>query len=156
NFMVLGLLLEKITGQPLDALLRTDITGPLKLRDTGFNPLTWLAPAQRGRLAATDATPGGRGLLRGVVHDANAAALGGVAGHAGLFSTSNDLAVIGQLLLDGGEYTGTRILAAATVRRMLTNANSGLPAVNPDHRPGWSSSCGLGVKLNQPWFMGRL
>jgi CubicO group peptidase (beta-lactamase class C family) len=94
---------------------------------------------------------------RGAVHDGNASAMGGVAGHAGLFSTAADLAVLGQMLLSGGEYRGTRVLSEATVRRMLTNANPGLPAVpDPDHGPGWSSANGLGVRLDQPWFMGRL
>jgi len=156
--IVLGLTLEKIIGQPLDTLVKTGLTGPLGLRDTGFTPLAWLPPEARvTRLVATEATSA-RGLLRGSVHDPSANALNGVAGNAGLFSTAADLAVVGQMLLNGGQHAGTRVLAEATVRRMLTNANTGLPAVDPysGARPGWSSAQGLGIRLNQPWFMGRL
>ncbi|HEX5596032.1 MAG TPA: serine hydrolase, partial [Micromonosporaceae bacterium] len=105
-------------------------------------------------LVATDARSS-RGLLRGVVHDDVANHLGGVAGHAGLFSTAKEVGIIGQMLLNGGTYGGKRVLAEATVGRMLTNVNSGLPAVDPE-RPNRSSAHGLGVVLNQPWFMGKL
>jgi CubicO group peptidase (beta-lactamase class C family) len=152
GLMVLAHLLETLDGRPLDDLVRTGLTGPLGLRDTGFRPTAW--PARPDRLVATDARSS-RGLLRGVVHDQVAHAAGGVAGHAGLFSTAADLAVVGQLLLNGGEYGGTRLLGEATVRRMLTNANVGLPAIDAE-RPGRSSTHGLGVELAQPWFMGRL
>jgi CubicO group peptidase (beta-lactamase class C family) len=152
GLMVLGLLAEKITGRRLDALLRSGLTGPLGLRDTGFRPLDWLR--DRGRLVATDARPA-RGLLRGVVHDGIASTLGGVAGHAGVFGTAADLAVVGQMLLDAGTYAGRRVLAEATVRRMLVNANDGLPAVDAE-RPNRTSTHGLGVELDQTWFMGKL
>jgi CubicO group peptidase (beta-lactamase class C family) len=155
GLMVLGQLLERLTGHPLDQQLRTELTGPLGLRDTGFTPLRWLGAADREtRLVATHARPP-RGLVRGIVHDDVANVLGGICGHAGVFTTAADLAVIGQLLLDGGQYRGRRILTEATVRRMLVNANAGLPAIDPD-RVGRSSSHGLGVELDQPWFMGRL
>jgi CubicO group peptidase (beta-lactamase class C family) len=155
GLMVVGKLVEKVTGQPLDRALRSGLTDPLGLRHTGFNPNTWLSAADRANLlVATDARSS-RGLLRGVVHDDVANRLGGVAGHAGIFSTAEEVAVIGQLLLNGGTYRGKRILAASTVARMLRNANSGLPAVDPE-RPGRTSDHGLGVVLNQPWFMGRL
>jgi CubicO group peptidase (beta-lactamase class C family) len=155
GLMVLGKLVEKVTGQRLDQALKSGLTGPLGLRYTGFNPNTWLSSADRSsRLVATDARSS-RGLLRGVVHDDVANHLGGIAGHAGVFSTAADLAVIGQLLLNGGTYGGKRILAEATVKRMLTNINTGLPAVDPE-RPNRSSAHGLGVVLNQPWFMGKL
>jgi serine-type D-Ala-D-Ala carboxypeptidase len=151
NFLVLGLMLEKVTGRPLDALVH-DLAASLGLRDTGFNPRGWLSPQDRStRLVATDVK-----RERGAVHDGNAYAMGGVAGHAGIFTTAADLAVVGQMLLGGGEYRGTRVLAEATVRRMLVNANAGLPAVdNPEHK-GWTSAYGLGVRLEQPWFMGKL
>jgi CubicO group peptidase (beta-lactamase class C family) len=155
GLMILGRLLEKVTGKPLDALTRTELTEPLGLRDTGFTPLKWLAKAdQETRLVATDARPA-RGLLRGVVHDGVADRLGGVAGHAGLFSTARDLAILGQLLLNGGEYGGHRVLAESTVRAMLRNVNAGLPAIDAE-RPNRSADHGLGVELNQPWFAGGL
>lgn len=155
GLMVLGKLIEKVTGQRLDQALKTGLTGPLGLRYTGFNPKKWLsATDQATRLVATDARSS-RGLLRGVVHDDVANRLGGIAGHAGIFGTAHEVGVIGQMLLNGGTYGGKRILAAATVRRMLTNVNEGLPAIDPE-RPNRSSAHGLGVVLNQPWFMGKL
>jgi CubicO group peptidase (beta-lactamase class C family) len=90
-----------------------------------------------------------------VVHDENAFALGGVAGHAGIFASAVDVAVIGQLLLNGGEYGGVRILEPETVRRALTDVNGGLPARDPANRAGRSAH-GLGFELNQAWYMGRL
>ena len=152
GLMVLGRLVEKLTGKSLDRALRDHLTTPLGLTDTGFRPLTWVRDRQR--LVATDARST-RGLLRGTVHDDVCNALGGVAGHAGVFSTAADVAVIGQLLLDGGTYRGTRILAAATVRAMLANVNEGKPAIDAE-RPGRSADHGLGVEIDQPWFMGRL
>ncbi|GAA0802464.1 hypothetical protein Sya03_04590 [Spirilliplanes yamanashiensis] len=148
--MVLAQLVEKVTGRPLDAALRDDVTGPLGLTGTGFRPLTWVG--DRDRLVATDAR---RGLLRGTVHDDVCRRLGGVAGHAGVFGTAADVAAIGRLLLGGGALDGTRLLSAPIVREMLTDQNAGKPAVDPD-RPGRTAAHGLGVVLDQPWFMGRL
>jgi CubicO group peptidase (beta-lactamase class C family) len=143
---------EKITGTSLDTALRDNLTTPLGLTDTGFLPLTWVA--DKRRLVATDARSS-RGLLRGTVHDDVAYRLGGVAGHAGVFATAADVAVIGQMLLDGGTYAGKRILSAAVVERMRTDVNRGKPAIDAE-RPGRTADHGLGVEMNQPWFMGRL
>ncbi|WP_203700542.1 serine hydrolase domain-containing protein [Asanoa iriomotensis] len=155
GLMVAAFLVEQMTGQTLDAALKTQLTGPLGLRDTGFKPLTWLSRAdQAARLVATDARTS-RGLLRGTVHDDVANIMGGVAGSAGVFSTAADLAVIGNMLLNGGTHGGKRILSANIVKRMLTNANKGKPAIDPE-RPFRTADHGLGVVLNQPWFMGRL
>ena len=155
GLMVAGKIVEKVTGSRLDQALKANLTGPLGLRDTGFNPNTWLSgTAKATRLVATDARSS-RGLLRGTVHDDVANHLGGVAGHAGVFASATDLAAIGQMLLDGGTYQGRRVLAAGTVRRMLGNHNAGKPAIDPE-RPNRTSAHGLGVVLNQPWFMGRL
>jgi CubicO group peptidase (beta-lactamase class C family) len=155
GLMVAGKIVEKVTGQRLEQALKTNLTGPLGLRDTGFTPNTWLSTsAKTTRLVATDARSS-RGLLRGTVHDDVANHLGGIAGHAGIFASAADLAAIGQLLLGGGTYQGTRILAEATVRKMLTNANAGKPAIDPD-RPNRTSAHGLGVVLDQSWFMGKL
>ena len=155
GLMILGQLLEKVTGSSLAALVSAELTGPLGLRETGFLPQTWLSPADRAaRLVATDARSN-RGLLRGTVHDQVADAMGGVAAHAGLFGTAHDLAVVGQMLINGGEYNGVRVLSEQTVRLMLTNVNAGKPAIDED-RPGRSATHGLGVELDQPWFMGKL
>ncbi len=155
GLMVLAQLVERLTGTSLDRALRDNITTPLGLKDTGFTPLKWLGAKDRAaRLVATDARSS-RGLLRGTVHDDVCNRLGGVAGHAGVFATAKDVAVIGQLLLNGGTYNGRRILSAAIVKKMLTNANKGKKAIDAE-RPGRPADHGLSVVLNQPWFMGRL
>jgi CubicO group peptidase (beta-lactamase class C family) len=152
GLMVLGRLVEKLTGKSLDKAVRDNLTTPLGLKDTGYVPLKWVSNKQR--LVATDARTS-RGLLRGTVHDDAANHLGGVAGHAGLFGTAKDVAVIGQMLLNGGTYNGRRILSAAIVRQMTTNQNKGKPAIDPD-RPHRTADHGLGVELHQTWFMGKL
>lgn len=141
NLITLGELAEAAGGRPLDELVADGITRPLGMRDTGYNPPWYL----RSRIAATEyqrAT--GRGLVWGEVHDENAWALGGVAGHAGVFSTAADLAVLAQTLLNGGSYGQARILRPDTVRQMLTA------------QPGTAGRRGLGLELNQPSYMGAL
>ena len=155
GLMVLGQMVEKLTGKSLDKALRDNLTTPLGLTGTGFLPLRWLsASAKTKRLVATDARTS-RGLLRGTVHDDVCNVLGGVAGHAGIFATAEDVAAIGQMLLNGGTLNGRRVLSPAIVQRMLTNQNKGKKAYDPE-RPNRPSDHGLGVVLNQPWFMGTL
>jgi len=150
GLITLGRLLERVGGVPLDDLVRRHVTDPLGLRDTRFNP-----DADPERMVATEAKPG-RGLVRGVVHDENAYAMGGVAGHAGLFSTAADLARLGEFLAgDVLAGDGTRLLRPETMALLRTDANPGLPSIDPEHRPGRAAH-GLGVELNQPWYMGRL
>lgn len=144
GFITLGVLVERLAGARLDDLVRAQITGPLGMRDTMFMPPAALWP----RVAATEYMPWtGRAMVRGQVHDEAAWALGGVAGHAGLFGTAADLAVFGQLLANGGEYAGVRILRQQMVTRMLANANAGL---------GPAAAHGLGVALDRPEYMGAL
>lgn len=103
NLIALQHVLERATGEGLDALVREHLTDPLGMYDTRFAPPSSWVP----RIAATEdqRRPWGRldrGLLRGVVHDENAFAMGGVAGHAGLFSTAWDLALFCRAMLDRG------------------------------------------------------
>ncbi|GLY68620.1 serine hydrolase domain-containing protein [Amycolatopsis taiwanensis] len=143
NLMTLGFLVERVTGATLDTVVRDRITTPLGMVDTGFNP-----PAGKlARIAATEdeLTPP-RGMLRGQVHDENAWALGGVSGHAGIFSTAGDLAIVAQAILNGGSYRGARILRPDTVREMLTNYNGAFP----------DDAHGLGFELDQMFYMGGL
>ncbi|GIG85781.1 serine hydrolase [Plantactinospora endophytica] len=147
GLIALGVLVERVTGRPLEHLVAAEVTGPLRMHDTGYNP----APALRHRIAATEYQPyANRGIVWGEVHDENAWALGGVAGHAGLFSTAADLAIFCQMLLNGGEYRGARILRESTVRDMLVNYNAGLETRYPD------SDRGLGFELNKHGYMGPL
>ncbi|MCP2270706.1 serine hydrolase domain-containing protein [Actinokineospora diospyrosa] len=143
NLITLGVLVERLSGEPLDVVVAKRITTPLGLTDTGYNP----SADKRGRIAATEfQTAPVRGMVRGEVHDENAWSLGGVAGHAGIFSTAKDLAVLGQTILNGGIYRGKRILREATVREMLTNHNAAYPG----------NAHGLGFELDQRWYMGGL
>jgi CubicO group peptidase (beta-lactamase class C family) len=143
NLITLGMLVHRVTGKTLDTVVRQRITAPLGMTDTGYRP----PPAKRHRIAATEyQSDPPRGMLRGEVHDENAWALGGVAGHAGMFSTARDLAVLGQALLNGGNYAGARILRPDTVRAMFTNYTAAF--TGEDH--------GLGIQVNQPWYMGGL
>ncbi|MCF6521974.1 serine hydrolase domain-containing protein [Streptomyces sp. JJ36] len=144
NLITAGRVAEEIAGKGLDALVAELITGPLGMRDTGYNP-----PAGRlHRIAATEYQPWtGRGMVRGTVHDENAWYLGGVAGHAGIFSTAADMAVFGQTVLNGGVHAGTRLLREDTVRTMLTNHNAHL---------GGGAARGLGWQLDQRWYMDAL
>lgn len=146
NMMTLQLVLQKITGQTLDVLVRNGITAPLGMRDTMYDPPASLRP----RIAAEEYELGPgepqRGLVWGQVHDENAWALGGVSGHAGVFSTVDDMAIFAQTLLNGGIYAGHRILSPRSVTRMLTDYNQAFPG----------DSHGLGFELDQRWYMGRL
>ena len=116
DMVVLQAVIERITGSTLDQLAAERIFRPLGMADTRFTPDTSDAALLR-RIAPTavDSTRGG--LLHGVVHDGNAWALGGVSGHAGLFSSARELATFTQMLLNGGSYDGVRILAPSTVAR---------------------------------------
>ncbi|WP_328869211.1 serine hydrolase [Streptomyces sp. NBC_00287] len=147
NLISLQLVLEKISGRPLDALLHEDITGPLGMDRTRYNPPASWKP----RIAATeDARKPWSGLERGLVwgevHDENAFSLGGVAGHAGVFSCAWDLAVLGRTLLNGGAYGRTRILEPESVELMFTDFNTAFPG--DEH--------GLGFELYQHWYMGAM
>ncbi|MEV5983947.1 serine hydrolase domain-containing protein [Streptomyces sp. NPDC052051] len=154
NLLLLQYVLERVTGRTLDVLVRDGITRPLGMTATGFGPRACCeSPVvrQAGGTFAAGPGPGAaatedqrrpwakvdRGMLRGEVHDENAWALGGVAGHAGLFATARDLAVFCRTLLAGGSYGPARILGPDIVELMFTPP-------------------GFGFALDQPWFMGAL
>jgi CubicO group peptidase (beta-lactamase class C family) len=112
SFMSLGLVVEKAAGQPLDEFARDNIFRPLGMSQTMFRPGEEL----RARTAPTEKRNGE--WLVGEVHDPRAAKLGGVAGHAGLFSTAEDLAAYAEMMRLGGEYGGVRILKHGTWETM--------------------------------------
>jgi uncharacterized protein YbbC (DUF1343 family)/CubicO group peptidase (beta-lactamase class C family) len=114
NFIVLGELIKRLSGEAVDAFARKHIFAPLGMRETMFRPDKALAE----RAATTEKR--GDHWMRGEVHDPRAYLLGGVAGHAGLFATADDLAVFAQMFLNGGSYGGQRILKPETVRLMTT------------------------------------
>lgn len=113
NMITMQLVIEAVAGMPLDQFLAEHVYEPLGMHDTGFAPDI----AMRTRVAPTELQEWRGGQVHGEVHDENAWALGGVAGHAGLFSSARDLAVFAQMMLNGGEYGGVRILKPSTVAR---------------------------------------
>jgi CubicO group peptidase (beta-lactamase class C family) len=111
NFILLGNLVRRVSSMGLDHYCRDSFYAPLHMLHTGFNP---------GAKTDTAATLGGRnGVLNGVVQDPNARLLGGIAGHAGLFSTAGDLARFVRMLLSGGELEGRRVLSPRSVSQMI-------------------------------------
>ena len=139
NFFLLGDIVQRVSGMPLDRFARERIFEPLGMRDTSFNPPASLAH----RIAPTEScTRFGwpcqgpdMTMLRGVVHDPTARRMGGAAGHAGLFSTAADLAIFCRMLLGGGTYQGTRVLSPLAVEKMTSPAT---PDLEPNTRGlGW-------------------
>ena len=123
NFILLGEIVRRASGQPLEVFAAQRLFAPLGMRDTSFRP----DAARAARIAPTEACtplgwpcsgPGGV-MLRGTVHDPTARRMGGVAGHAGLFGTADDLARFGRMLLDGGRASsGSAVLSPLAVARM--------------------------------------
>ena len=128
---VLGFVVEAIAHEPLDRFVHRRIFVPLAMSSTGYRP----AASLRALAAPTEEHNSRGHVLKGEVHDGDAWALGGVAGHAGLFSTATDLARFAQMMLDGGKLGQTRIVADSTVA-LFTRRSSGWRAL------GWESCAG--------------
>ena len=117
NFQILGELVHCISGQPLDVYCSEHIFKPLGMKDTHFNP----PPSLRKRIAPTQYQHKNKGkMLWGEVHDPISYEMGGVCGHAGLFSTADDLSIFAQMLLGGGSIKGAHIMNPLTVEKMTT------------------------------------
>ena len=135
NFEALGFLVEKVSGLSLEEYTARNIFEPLGMRETRFlPPASW-----RARIAPTEYDEGHR-MMRGTVHDPTAARMGGVAGHAGVFSTADDLAKFAQEML-----TGFHVLSAQTVEKMTT----------PQQPPTASVLRGLGWDIDSPFSSNR-
>lgn len=135
GFITLGEIVRRVSGETVDKYAAHRIFAPLKMRDTGYNP----GPRLQARTAPTTMKAGA--FLQGQVHDPNAAIMGGVAGHAGLFSTADDLARFGKMLLSSdGEDEARYPLAPATVREMTT-----------PHTPETLPKRGLGWDIDSPY-----
>lgn len=142
NFEILGELVQRISGKALDEYCAANIFEPLGMGDTRFRP----PAAFRERIAPTEYSSAARkGLLWGEVHDPTARFMGGVAGHAGVFSTADDLTIFVQMLLDGGTYNGVRILGPLTVEKMTT----------PQNPAGKQVLRGLGWDIDSPYSSAR-
>ncbi len=126
GFILLAELVRRVSGLPLDEFAAKELYAPLGMQHTRFRPpADWLpriAPSEEVDLPEGAKAGSGRGrLLRGIVHDPRSRLMGGVTGHAGLFSTADDLAIYCRMLLAGGRApNGTRVFAAATVEKMTT------------------------------------
>jgi CubicO group peptidase (beta-lactamase class C family) len=136
GFDLLGMVVESVSGEALDVFLTEHVFQPLHMDETLYRP----ADSLRSRVAPTEVSPPRGYPLQGEVHDENAYALGGVAGHAGLFSTAADLAVFAQMMLNGGSYNGVHIISDTTVA-LFTRRAAGTRAL------GWDTcddegSCG--------------
>ena len=114
NYILLGAVVREVSGISLGEFSRQRIFAPLGMNDTGFNPSTSSA-----RVAPTQLRDGR--LLRGKVHDPTSERMGGVSGHAGLFSTIDDVAIFCQMILERGTLDGNRVLSPLAVRKMITN-----------------------------------
>jgi uncharacterized protein YbbC (DUF1343 family)/CubicO group peptidase (beta-lactamase class C family) len=112
NFELLGEIVRRVSGHGLDQFTAEEIYRPLKMTHTGFLP----PASERGRIAPTEQVDGE--MLRGVVHDPTARRMGGVAGHAGLFTTAADVARFARMLLNGGELDGVRLFWPETIKQM--------------------------------------
>ena len=139
-----GEIVQRVAGMSLDEFVRRFVIDPLGLRETGFSPRQVPFPCQcMERVAPTEwDRTGGRGHIRGEVHDPNAHALGGVAGHAGLFSSARDLAVLAQFLVDDGRFAGRELVRAPTVATFVQRQGEGTTRTLGWDTPGERSSAG--------------
>ena len=138
NFILLGEIVQRVSGKSVHEFSQANVFKPLGMSATGYLPNAEL----RARTAPTEQRNGQ--WMRGEVHDPRAFKLGGVAGHAGLFSSAEDVAIYAQMLLGQGEYGGVRVLSPQTVARMIRGdrVSSGVRGLGWDKRTGYSTNRG--------------
>ena len=149
NYFLLGDIVERVSGERLDRYAAAHVFAPLGMKDTMFLPPASLRP----RIAPTErcdplAWPCARPdapFLRGIVHDPTSRRMGGVAGHAGLFSTAADLSIFCRMLLHGGTLNGARVLSPATIAKMTAPATP----------PGMADVRGLGWDIDSVYSSNR-
>lgn len=155
NFILLGFVVERVTGEPLDGFCAREIYRPLGMTNTGYrryapsrplglptdtNSIISTFAATTNRIAPTEVLANFGVVLRGVVHDPTARMMGGVAGHAGVFTTAADLARFSRMMLGGGQLDGVRIFAPETVK-LMTSVQS----------PQGLARRGLGWDIDSPY-----
>jgi uncharacterized protein YbbC (DUF1343 family)/CubicO group peptidase (beta-lactamase class C family) len=141
NFILMGEIVRRLSGESLAQFAHDEIFAPLGMIETGFQP----SPALRPRIAATEIDPDTGQPLRGVVHDPTARYMGGIAGHAGVFTTADDLAKYAEMLLALGTHNKSQILDPLTVKKFTEPAS---PADQPVLR-------GLGFDIDSPLSSNR-
>jgi CubicO group peptidase (beta-lactamase class C family) len=135
NFFLLGEIVQRVSGTPLEVFVQREIYAPLKMTDTGYLP-----PKDKlFRIAPTEVVDGQP--WRGVVHDPTARHMGGVAGHAGLFTTASDLARYARMLVNLGELDGVRLFKPETVQLMTSVQTP--PAMFARRGLGWDIDSGF-------------
>jgi uncharacterized protein YbbC (DUF1343 family)/CubicO group peptidase (beta-lactamase class C family) len=137
NFILLGEIVRRLSDDTLPDFAAKVVFEPLGMHDTMFRPPESL----KSRIAPTEMQEKNQLLLRGVVHDPTARYMGGIAGHAGLFSTAGDLARFCQMMLDRGEWQGKRIFSPLTVEKFTT----------PQSPPDQPILRGLGWDIDSPY-----
>ena len=145
--IILGVIVERVSGERLDAYLARHVFGPLGMTSTQYRP----PAALLARIAPTEYDPWRQRQLRGEVHDENAFALGGISGHAGLFSTGHDVTRLLQMYLNGGTLDGVRVVRPETIRRFTTVQDSTLS----NRALGWETPNGsnsAGRLMTRPAF----
>jgi len=145
--IILGQIVERVSGEALDTYLARHVFGPLGMTSTRYRPGPDLLP----RVAPTEYDPWRQRHIRGEVHDENAYALGGVSAHAGLFSTGHDVARLTRMYLNGGTLDGVRLVGPATIHRFTSVQDS----VLSNRALGWETPNGTnsaGHLLNRPAF----
>ena len=141
NFVLLGEIVHRLSGETIAQFAKEQIFTPLGMSETTFLP----APALRARIAPTEIDPDTGQPFRGVVHDPTSRYMGGVAGHAGVFTTADDLAKYAEMMLACGERDGVRIFAPSTVEKFTE------PATPPDQ----PILRGLGWDIDSPYATTR-
>ena len=141
NFELLGEIVRRLSGKPLNEFAQEEIFKPLGMKNTMYLPPV----SMRDRIAPTERDPMTGKPLRGIVHDPTARFMEGVAGHAGVFTTADDLARYAQMMLNEGELDGVRVFSPLTVRRFTT------PATPPDQ----PVLRGLGWDIDSPYSSNR-
>lgn len=141
NFLLLGEMVRKLSGKPLDEFAKEVVFTPLGMRDTMFRPPATL----RARIAPTEQYTGMARPLRGVVHDETSRFMGGVAGHAGLFTTAADLSKYAEMLIHAGEADGKRVFSPLTVRKFT----------EPQTPPDQTILRGLGFDIDSQFSSNR-
>ncbi|MBE77252.1 MAG: hypothetical protein CMG41_05890 [Candidatus Marinimicrobia bacterium] len=145
--IILGKIVENVSGFPLEVFMDSMVFEPLGMNTTFFNP----SKEKLHRIIPTEIDPKGN-LIHGYVHDENAHILGGIAGHAGLFSTAKDLAIFSQMMLNSGLYGWKRIFKQGTVNLFTSRANL---VPESSRCLGWDSPSGAssgGVYLSDASF----
>jgi len=141
NFILLGEIVHRLSGKMLNEYASENFYQPLGMRETTFLPAASLRP----RIAPTEINPMTGQPLRGEVHDDTARYMGGVAGHAGVFTTAADLAKFAQMMLDGGQINGVRLFSPSTVEKFTT----------PQSPPDQPILRGLGWDIDSPYSSNR-